>query len=469
MNLPPRLRVKSLRGRLLIMILVVMTAFWLFWSCLLIMYLTREQSGWLDHSLREIAHQVVTSLPQDITRLPSGSEPLAVAGDAAASNGDGKTSFQIWALPGALLLRSAESPPTPLQAQFLEGFRVEEIDGRQWRVYAVTDASGRIQVQTGKPLDLITNKLWHATKAALVMAMLIFGILGAMLGKVIAWSLRPVTQLQRNIAERKEYDLAPLPAVGCLPDELRPLIESFNRLLMRIDGAINNERQFIADAAHELRTPMAAVQTHAEVALRATDPEEKRIALNRLVAAVERGTRMAQQLLDSARLESGRGRRHAVVDLAELVPMVTHEFDNVVRQNRQTLVLNTETCCVAGDVDELGILVRNLLDNALRYSGGGSRVEIECRRKADGSGSTLRVSDNGPGVPDESERARLFDRFFRATGNGQRGSGVGLSLVRRIAESHGARVELEDGLGGKGLCVCVHFPAAQDEPGISGA
>lgn len=461
MNMPRRLRIRSLRGRLLAVILIVMTGFWLVWSCLIVMYLTREQSGWLDHSLREIAHQVMTSLPQDITRLPSGSEPLSLAGDAAiVSRRDEQMSFQIWALPGTLLLRSAESPHTPLQPQFRDGYRVEEIDGRQWRVYAVTDAGGRIQVQTGKPLDLLKNKLWHATKAALVMALLIFGILGTILAKVIRWSLRPVTQLQRNIAERKEYDLAPLPAVDCLPEEIRPLIESFNRLLMRIDRAINNERQFIADAAHELRTPMAAVRTHAEVALHATDPDEIRTALHRLIAAVERGTRMAQQLLDSARLESGRDRRHDVVDLAELVPMVTHEFDAIARQNRQTVVLNTETCPVHGDIDELGILVRNLLDNALRYSGEGSRIEIECRLKPGDGGSTLRVSDNGPGVPDASERARIFDRFFRATGNGQRGSGVGLSLVRRIAESHGAHVAIEDGLAGRGICICVHFPPA---------
>lgn len=450
----------SLRTRLLLVVLLVITGFWILWSCLHVAYMTREQSGWRDKVLRDIAYQVLTSLPENIAQLSSDSDLLKLPGDAELSTD--KMSFQIWALPGSRILRSVESPESPLRADFKPGFSVEEVDGRRWRVYAVSDVSGRIQVQTGKPMDLFRSNLHKWTKVALAVALLIFIILGATL-KVVLWrSLRPVLRLQENITRRGDYDLKPLSTDG-LPSEVRPLVESFNRLLGRIDSAVGNERQLIADAAHELRTPMAAVQAQAQVALHSDDPQESREALQRLIGAVERGTRLSQQLLDSARLEAGQGDRRELLDLAEPVSLVTHEFESLARQEGQTIALSARPCQVLGNMDELGILLHNLLDNALRYSGEGSRIEVCCAADKQGGGAMLKVSDSGPGIPDLAEREHIFERFFRASGNGQRGSGVGLSLVQRIAQSHGARLEVEAGIGGRGLGISVFFPPVDGE------
>lgn len=445
----------SLRTRLLLVVLVVITGFWLLWSCLLVAYMTREQSGWRDKVLRDIANQVLTSLPESVAQLSSESGLLTLPGDAEFSSD--KMSFQIWALPDDRILRSVESPESPLRADFGQGFSVEEVEGRRWRVYAVSDAGGRIQVQTGKPLELFQDSLHKWTKVALAVALLIFAILGVTL-KVVLWrSLRPVTCLQEAIARREDYNLEPLSTSG-LPSEIRPLVESFNRLLGRIDRAVDNERQLIADAAHELRTPMAAVQTQAQVALYSNDQGETRKALQSLISAVERGTRLSQQLLDSARLEANQGSRRELLDLADPVSLVTHGFEGLARNQHQTIALNTCSCQVLGDMDELGILIHNLLDNALRYSGQGSRIEVCCDEDSLRGGAILTVSDSGPGIPDPAEREHIFERFFRASDNTQRGSGIGLSLVRRIAQSHGAPLNVGDGLEGRGLSISVTFP-----------
>lgn len=456
----------SLRVRLLLAMSAAIFIVWALWMGLLYLDKSREQSGWWDETLRATANQILTSMPRDIDAQPSGSRTLALP--AGVDSGLEHLSFQVWILPGTgargtdvsgtNALRSRQSPVTPLRPDFRVGFGIEEIDGTRWRVYAVSDAGGRVQVQTGRPVKRLAADLGRWVKASLVTAVLLFVVLGIALKLVIGWSLRAVTRLQKDLAARREFDLDPLPTAG-LPGEIRPLIESFNRLLDRVDRAIRGERQFIADAAHELRTPLAAVQAHAQVALRTGNPEDMRQSLNRLVGAVERGTRLAQQLLDSARLEAGQRGGHDDVDLAEVVDVVTHEFDMTARQRRQTIALETLPCTVRGDTDELGILVRNLIDNALRYSSEGGRVAVICRPETDEPGTTLQVLDDGPGVP-KADRARIFDRFFRGEGNGQRGSGIGLSLVQRIARSHGARIELGAGLGGRGLGVTIRFSRA---------
>lgn len=451
---------KSLRGRLLLATMLVLVGIWMLWSCLHVASMTSEQTGWWDKSLRDIAHQIVTSLPENIGLLSADSRRLTLPVNEQPSRDD--LSFQIWADDQTSLLRSIESPTTPLRPDFKPGFTISKIDGRKWRVYSITDASGKVHVQTGLPWEAFKGDLKHFVKSAFLAALVVFITLAFTLKAVVRWSLKPVTGLQTDIAGRQEYDLTPL-SVDKLPLELRPLIESFNRMLLRIDTAINNERRFIADAAHELRTPMAAIQTHAQVAAGSTSEEESRAALARLVTAVERGTRLTQQLLDSARLESNFGIKYERVDLNRVVRLVADEFDIVAQQRQQIISLDTKPCFVCGDVDELGILLRNLLDNALRYSGEGSRIELICGTAPAADGITLCVRDNGPGVPDPEQRNRIFERFYRADQDHRRGSGIGLSLVRRIALSHGARLEVTDGLDNRGLCISVHFPLLKDD------
>ena len=271
-----------------------------------------------------------------------------------------------------------------------------------------------------------------------------------------------MNRLRRDMAQRDAHDLAPLPSAG-MPREIRPLVDSFNLLLERLSHAMRGERQFLADAAHELRTPLAALLTQTQVALRAGTQADAHAALEQLAQGIQRTSRLAQQLLDSARVDASPLREdRPIVALPDVVTMVAREFESMASRRQQTLAIHAEPASVQGDLDDLGILARNLLDNAVRYSGEGTRIEIACGTDPDGTSAWLTVRDNGPGVhPDERER--IFERFFRGSqGNGERGSGIGLSLVQRIARAHEATITVGDGISGRGFGCRVGFSAAQD-------
>jgi signal transduction histidine kinase len=224
---------------------------------------------------------------------------------------------------------------------------------------------------------------------------------------------------------------------------------------------VQGERRFIGDAAHELRTPLSALHAQTEVALRATTVAEKDAALGKLLAVVERSTRLSEQLLDKARLDAGV---HAPIrewyDLDDIVVHVASEFDVTAQKLGRNIRLDTEPCQIQCDVDEIGILLRNLVDNALRYTGAGGQIQIKCGHQLVGNQRKpfLQVSDDGPGVPEEEQTA-IFDRFHRVPGSGARGSGIGLSLVAKIALLHDAAIETCDGIGAPGFCVRIVFPS----------
>ncbi|MGO4701394.1 ATP-binding protein [Dyella sp. 2RAB6] len=302
----------------------------------------------------------------------------------------------------------------------------------------------------GDPSGILTAMLLNTVELAIV---------GLLMWWAVVASLRPLKAISAEIGRRRAFDAAPLPTER-VPSELRPLLVAFNALLGRVDTAMKAEHQFIADAAHELRTPLAALHVQADVALLAGTLERKDEALRKLLDIAQRSHRLAEQLLDLARLDAGL---HALsvqrIDLLELANHVVDEF--VVRaEGRGTrLSIDGTSCWVRCDVDEMGILIRNLIDNALRHGRADGAVEVSCSQvvREDGTHPVLEVVDDGPGVP-ESERVVIFERFYRAKGSVVRGSGIGLSLVVRIAELHEASIETGAGMGGAGLCVRVVFP-----------
>lgn len=458
---------QSLRGRLLAAmcaVLLVVVALMLTGHAAM---LKRQQTGTIDSMLRVIAHQILLSLPEYATRAADGGRPAyrlpaALAAADAEATGFGrsihdKADWQVWSADGRLALRSPGAPAQPFQALQQDGFRDAEVGGRAWRVYSVRDAEGKVVVQVACSRESLRAELarWAAisSKAAVV----VFLLLAAAVWFVICWSLGPAERLQRDIAARDTMAFAPFPTAG-LPHELAPLVEAFNGLLQRLEGSVQSERRFIADAAHELRTPLAALLAQTEVARAVGDAAGRDAALARLAEGVARCTRVAEQLLDSARLDAGGdGLRRERVWLYEIVEVVARDFEATARARGQRLLLELGAAEVEADVDLLGILLRNLIDNALRYGREGGVVTVRCDDQG-AAGVTLSVGDDGPGVP-EAERARIFERFYRVPGSGPRGSGVGLSLVARIAALHGATLEACEGDAGKGLCVALRFPA----------
>ena len=270
--------------------------------------------------------------------------------------------------------------------------------------------------------------------------------------------LRPLGELRRQLARRGAGDLAPLEAAQA-PVEIEPLVAELNRLFARIEEALQRERRLTADAAHELRTPLAVLSTQAQVARRASDAAARNEALDAIVAGAERGARLAEQMLTLARLESRSGADAARrLDLRELVRGVIAEAaPHAVEKGLDVALEEGGAVELEGHPALLAILARNLVDNAVRYTPPGGRVRAAVRAEA--GLARLEVSDDGPGVP-PAELTRLGERFHRLADPGESGSGLGLSIVQRIAELHGGKVRYSAGPGGRGLAAAVELPLA---------
>ncbi|MEE7547245.1 two-component sensor histidine kinase, partial [Xanthomonas sp. Kuri4-1] len=266
----------------------------------------------------------------------------------------------------------------------------------------------------------------HLKLRAILTALALNTLQLALVGLLMAWavraSLRPLAHTARELGRRDSFDPQPV-AVAGVPAEIRPLIVAFNGLLGRVETALQAERSFIADAAHELRTPLSALQTHAENALRAPTVEQKDAALAKLLEVSRRSNRLAEQLLDLARVDAGL---HVLArertDLRRLAAHVVSEFQVEAERRGIDLVLAGEPCELECDIDEIGVLLRNLIDNALRH--GRGRVEVHCGYdlRSAGRPPLLEVRDDGAGVPAE-EREAIFQRFYRVPGGHARGSG----------------------------------------------
>lgn len=283
----------------------------------------------------------------------------------------------------------------------------------------------------------------------------------------VGFSLRPLRRLSDAIATRAAERLTPIDDADA-PREILPLIQRLNRLFGEIDRALQNERRFTADAAHELRTPLAALQAQAQVALGATDAATRDHALNQILAACERATRLVTQLLTLARLDAGQAPAMQELGLRALATEVLADLAGAAIARDCELVLGEGDAQVRGDATLLQAALRNLVDNALKH---GAARQVELSIGDEGGQAVLCVADDGRGIP-AAERASVRQRFRRgasadscATGAaGQSlpdatGSGLGLSIVERIVELHGGALHLDEGPGGRGLAVRILLPA----------
>jgi len=271
--------------------------------------------------------------------------------------------------------------------------------------------------------------------------------------------LAPLRALRGTLAQRTPQAAEPVSLQG-MPRELAPLVQTLNGLLERINRMVQTERRFTADAAHELRTPIAAIRMQAQVALGAGDDVEGRVhALQTTLAGCDRASRLVDQLLTLARLEANPAMQTAApVDLSAVARRVAGELAQAARARGQELVVQADVpCAVAANEVLLGVLVRNLTDNALRYSPDGARVMLAVQ--AEPGVAVLQVQDSGPGMSDESI-AHLGERFFRVLGNEQPGSGLGWSIVRRLLDVYGAQAQIGRSVDLGGLSVTVRWPVA---------
>ncbi|MEW5891656.1 MAG: ATP-binding protein [Pseudomonadota bacterium] len=437
----------SLRARLILLTLGAVAAVWLATAWLTYRDAREEFDELLDAHLAQAASLLVAQVGHELEEELD----LEHAGDSRHAR---KVAFQIWQ-EGELRLHSLHAPTEPLAGQE-EGFSEREIDGRRWRVYSTRDAGRHIQIHVGERLD-IRDKLAIELAEHLLRPLLVgLPVLALLIWLAVRQGLRPLDALAAEVAAREPGNLTPI-EIGANPAETRPLIERLNALLARLGRSLEQERRFTADAAHELRTPLAGIRAQAQVALGAADAAERERALHHAIAGCDRATHLVEQLLTLARIDAATQMPGETVALRELARDVLAELAPMALAKGIALELaEGEEQHVAGHSAWLRILLRNLLDNAVRYSAQGDSVRVEIGREH--GLAALWVVDTGPGIP-EAERARVRERFHRVLGSGETGSGLGLSIVQRIAEVHGAQLRLLPGEGGRGLKAGIVFGA----------
>ncbi|MET0290503.1 MAG: ATP-binding protein [Pseudoxanthomonas sp.] len=448
---------------MLVALAAVLLIAWGSWFVIQYLQMTKRQCGEIDGMLNNVAEQILLSMPADIATAGQQRQ-FSLEHQSAPSTGKfAALGFQVWERrTGRRLLSSRPAPAHAMSMNFEEGYTDATIAGAAWRVFAVSDDDGRVQVQVGLPQAAMQAELQRWFHLSLVTAIALLLVIGIAIWLVIHWSLRPVVRISDSLAERAALDLAPLSERG-LPEEFTPLVSAFNSMMSRLGKAMQREREFLSEAAHELRTPLAALLTQAQVLQHAEDQREAKEALVHLIAGIERASRLAQQLLDSARVDAGAApARRVEVDLGLVVTMVADEFQLLAQRSGQSIEVEAGSAAVHGDLDDLGILVRNLLDNALRHGGPGTRVKLltQLVGAKEGARAALIVADDGPGIA-EAERQRIFERFYRAgTGSRAHGIGMGLSLVERVVASHDGRLRCGAGLDGRGFGVEILLPSS---------
>jgi two-component system OmpR family sensor kinase len=361
--------------------------------------------------------------------------------------------IQVWDPGGVLLYLSGAGVVLPKSRA---GYETVTVDRQDWRIFTLADTGRTIQVAA--PITLRSGRATAMALRILVPVLATIPLYGLLIWFIVGEGMRPLVQIAGAIRRRAPSSLEPLPEAG-LPEEVAPMVSELNALLGRLREAIDKQKRFTADAAHELRSPLTALQVQLDMLARARSPEESRDALESLRAGMKRAARLIEQMLTIARLDpEAAGETFTEVDLASLAAGVAAELEPLAEAKKIELRLERmDAARTRGQAQALYTLVRNLVDNAIRYTPPAGRVSLQTR--IENGQAIVQVDDTGPGIAPE-ERGRVFDRFYRLPGSDAEGSGLGLAIVREIARVHGAEVSLGESYGGRGLRAAVRFRAS---------
>lgn len=440
----------SLRRRLLTLLLASVVAAWAVTMLLTYQHAHHELDELLDAHLARSARLLLAQEGDDLDEIRLGE-----AGDPGPYGQE--VVVQVWRDGGSLVRRSAGAPATRLSPAE-SGFSDAEVAGRHWRVYSGWDVEHRWLVQVAEDHALREHLLAHYTLSGLPAILLAVPLLGVLIWLIVGAAVRPLALLGLEVSRRGPGDLQPLPDSGA-PVEVRPLVERLNALFARIAESMQSERRFTSHAAHELRTPIAAIRAQAEVARDVPDPAIRSAALAHVIEGCDRAARLVDQMLLLARIDeqatpdglpTARLDQVAARVIADLAP-------GALEQGVSLELATDEAVTIAADAMLLEVLLRNLIDNAVRHGGPPGPVEVRCHHGD--HEVVLEVADRGPGV-DRSDLEQLGRRFFRAAGASGPGSGLGLSIVQRIAEHSGGTVLYRRGRDDRGLIVELRFPSA---------
>lgn len=467
------LKASSLRGQLQRYLLGGFMVVWAASAVVIHYAAQRFLTTGYDHSLFDTAIDLTAQIKNRHGHLALELTPALQ--DVLVQDGRDHVVYAVTAETGELLGGTAGLPPPSKPLATDRGVQYYDAtwQGKPLRMAVARLPVGgaghqQVLVQVGETLHGRTNLgariQWSIAGLQLVQLLLIIFLVRY----AVERGLRPLKHLTTALASRAPADSDPLSESG-LVSEVRPLVASMNALLVRLRGVLVGQRQFIADASHQLRTPIAGIQLQLDLALEETDPERRQIALRQAQVATTRAARLSHQLLTLSRAEPQASvLENEYVDMARLADEVT------AQSAAQALAAGVDVdrdlpsapALVRGDPVLLRELIANLLDNAIRYAGDGARVNV--RITASDARVGLEVADNGPGIAPQF-RSNVFNRFFRIPGTPGAGCGLGLAIVAEIAERHFATVSLEPGLNGCGTAVRLDFSAAGPNPDTAAA
>lgn len=444
----PRVSVShSLRGRLLWFLLAAITMAAIAQAMIAYRSALYDADQIFDYHMQQMALSLRSGAPLSNNAVGPVTDP---------ENND--LVVQVWTPDGVQVFRSLSRAALPQRAVL--GFSNVKANGTTYRIFSVQTSNQTVQVAQ----DMAVRQRMAGTLALRTVGPI--AVMAPVLMLVVWWvvsgSLAPVARVRRQVAARQADDLSPVSEED-LPDEVRPLVQELNLLFGRVKTAFDAQQHFVADAAHELRSPLAALKLQVLSLERAADPAARAVAVGRVSAGIERATRLVEQLLVLARQEASLAAEVKLepLNLSELAKRTLGDLAGTAQARQIDLGLHhaDARADVAGHADALIILLRNLVDNAIKYTPAGGSVDLEVSRQPDGR-VVLLVEDSGPGIPAE-ERERVFSRFYRVPGSAAGGSGLGLAIIKSIAERHGARLALEGSERLGGLRVRVDFPAVK--------
>jgi len=365
-----------------------------------------------------------------------------------------KIAHQVWDTYGNLLLRSANAPLQPM-SQLEQGYADQYFNENNWRTFSLWDAKHEFQIITAEREDVRDELIDKITRQMTLPFILLLPLLGGLIWYFISRGLFPLEQIANDIATRKSEQLHAL-NFARVPEEIKPLVDELNHLFKSLKLSFDKERQFTSDAAHELRTPLAALKVHLQLVQSTNNDEDKKAALLAITQGVERASHLVDQLLGLARLDPQAIRatqKISKLNLHELCVNQVAEIYPLANNKKQTLSLQgDENIFMQAYAYPLEAMLRNLLSNAISYTPVSGEIILELKQQA--GVIHLWLHDSGPSIPVE-QRDDVMRRFKKADGNAHSGSGIGLSIVKRVAELHYMKIELLDSdlLGG----LCVHL------------
>jgi two-component system OmpR family sensor kinase len=435
----------SLRGRLLWFLLAAITIAAVAQASIAYRTALSDADQIFDYHMQQMALSLRSRAP--LTSAEDGNADVPISG-----NDD--LVVQVWSPDGVRVFRSASHAHLPQRAVL--GFSNVRANGTTYRIFSIQTDTQTVQVAQ----DLAVRRSMASNLALRTLGPIavMMPILMLVVWWVVSGSLEPVARVRKQLASRQADDLSPVSDAG-LPDEVRPLVQELNLLFGRVRTAFDAQQHFVADAAHELRTPLAALKLQVQSLERSDSLDAKRVAVARLTAGIERATRLVEQLLVLARQEASAagGTPRQNVDILGAAKRAVAELASVAQAKGIDLGLQrADAAEVEGQLDALMILLRNLVDNAIKYTPHGGTVDVSV--VAEPGAVRVTVEDSGPGIP-PAERERVFDRFYRVPGSDAAGSGLGLAIIKSIADRHGATLTLGESKRLGGLEATVTFPA----------